>query len=257
MAHVRITFLGHASFRFESDRGTVVYFDTWLDANPTAKVKVAQVRKADLVIATHGHGDHVGDSFEICRRTGATFVGNYELCLVVAAHGLEMGSRATPMNPGGSLKLADVTLTMTHAHHSLSMAPHLIKGSPAEHEYFRPDGAVAGFVLAFDNGVTLYDSADTCLFSDMQLIGQMYGPQVAILPVGGKYTMGVRQAARAASLIRPDIVIPDHYGETMGQPADIDALARGVEFLAAGTRVVPLEVGQSLTYTPFSYKVSR
>ena len=78
---------------------------------------------------------------------------------------------------------------------------------------YHTGGANAGFVMAYDNGVTVYDAGDTCLFSDMQLISQMYGPQVAILPVGGKYTMGVREGARAASLIRADIVIPCHYGQ--------------------------------------------
>ena len=115
---------------------------------------------------------------------------------------------------------------------------------------------MAGFVLSFDDGVTIYDSADTCLFSDMQLIGQMHGPQVAILPVGGMFTMGVREAARAASLIRPDVVIPCHYGEIMGQPADIEELRRGVEFLSAGTKVAELAVGQTLSYTPSSFRVA-
>ena len=256
MASAKITFLGHASFRFESEKGTVVFFDTWLDENPTARLKVSQVRKADIVIASHGHNDHVGDSFAICKRTRARFVGNYEMCLVAEAHGLKLGSRAVPLNPGGSTKIKDVTITMTQAHHSLSMSPSLVKGAPADGDYFRPDGAVGGFVLAFDNGVTIYDAADTCLFSDMQLIGQMYGPQIAILPAGGKYTMGVREAARAASLIRPDIVIPCHYGDIMGQPADMAELRKGVEFLAAGTRLAPLKVGQTLTFTASQHKIS-
>ena len=102
MASAKITFLGHASFRFESEKGTVVFFDTWLDENPTARLKVSQVRKADIVIASHGHNDHVGDSFAICKRTRARFVGNYEMCLVAEAHGLKLGSRAVPLNPGGS-----------------------------------------------------------------------------------------------------------------------------------------------------------
>ena len=257
MATAKITYLGHASFRFESQKGTVIYFDPWLDANPTATLKVAQVRKADIVIASHGHNDHVADAFELCRRTKAKFVGNYELCLVAQEHGLKLGSRALPMNPGGTVKVKDVSITMTQAIHSQSLSPNLSKGAPPEDQYFRPDGTVGGFVLAFDNGVTIYDAADTCLFSDMQLIGQMYGPQVAILPVGGKFTMGVREAARAASLVRPDVVIPCHYGDKVGQPADIGALRQGVEFLAAGTRVAPMKVGQTLTYTAASFTVGR
>ena len=120
---------------------------------------------------------------------------------------------------------------------------------------YHTGGATAGFVMAYASGVTVYDAGDTCLFSDMQLISQMYGPQVAILPVGGKYTMEVREGARAASLVRADIVIPCHYGETLGQPADIDELARQVAFLSPGTAVVPLAPNQSLVYTASSYEV--
>jgi len=255
MASVKITFLGHASFRFESDKGTVVYFDPWLDENPTAKTKVSQVRKADIVIASHGHHDHCADAFAICKKTKARFVGGYEMCLVADANGLKIGSRAVPMNPGGSLKMKDVNITMTQAIHSLSLSPSL-SGTLPEGAHFHPDGSVSGFVLAFDNGITIYNSADTCLFSDMQLIGQMHGPQISILPVGGKYTMGVREAARAASLIRPEIVIPGHYGATMHQPADIGELKRGVKFLSANTRVEELKVGQTLTYTASQSRVS-
>ena len=111
-------------------------------------------------------------------------------------------------------------------------------------------------VMAFDNGITVYDTADTTVFSDMQLIGQMHGPQVAVLPVGGKYTMGIREAARAASFIRPDIVIPCHYGETLGQPADIDALTEAVAFLSPNTKVVALEPGGSVTYHTSSFEVN-
>jgi L-ascorbate metabolism protein UlaG (beta-lactamase superfamily) len=256
MASIKVTFLGHASFRFESEKGTVIYFDAWLDNNPTAKMKVSQVRKADIVIATHGHNDHVGDSFEICKRTRAKFVGNYEMCLTADQNGIKMGSRSTPMNPGGTVKIKDVSITMTQAFHSLSMSPNLAKGAPSAHEYFRPDSAVSGFILAFDNGITIYDSADTCLFSDMQLIGQMYGPQIAVLPVGGKYTMDIRQAARAASFISPDVVIPCHYGPVMGQPADIKALGQAIEFLSPNTKLTEMRVGQTLTYTASSFKIA-
>ena len=255
MASVKITFIGHASFKFESEKGTIIYFDAWLDANPTAKMKLSQVRKADIVIATHGHGDHVGDAFEICKRTRAKFIGNYEMCVVAEAHGLKMGTRAMSMNPGGTVKVKDATITMTQAIHSLSMAPFLKHGPPKEGEYFRPDSCVSGFTIAFDNGITIYDTSDTCLFSDMQLIGQMHGPQIAIMPGGGQYTMGVREAARAASLIRPDIVIPCHYGEVMGQPADIGQLSREVAFLSPNTKVAAMEPGQTLTYKSSSYAV--
>ncbi len=257
MAHVKITYIGHASFRFDSQKGTSVFFDAWLDENPLAKLKLAQVKKADIVVASHGHNDHIGDSFALCKKTRAKFVGNYELCLAAQANGLALGSRALPLNPGGSIKVKDVQLTMVQAFHSLSMSPRVMPGPLGEGQVFHADGTVGGYVMAFDNGISIYDTSDTCLFSDMQLIGQMYGPQVAILPVGGKFTMGVREAARAASYIRPDIVIPCHYGEVMGQPADIEELKAQVKFLSPNTEVVALKPGQSVTYTASSYRVGK
>ncbi|MDA0745903.1 MAG: metal-dependent hydrolase [bacterium] len=255
MASIKITLLGHASFRFEPDTGEVVYFDPWLDGNPACDLSVADVKEADVVVATHGHNDHIGDSFAICKQTGAIFVGNYELCLVAAKSGLEFGRQAIPMNPGGTAVLPGLKITATQAFHSLSMSANQSLGDVPGDLYFRPDGAVCGMVLQFENGITVYDTSDTTVFGDMALISQMYGPQVAILPVGGKFTMGVREAARAASLIRPDVVIPCHYGEAVGQPADIDALAKGVSFLSANTRVVKLEPGQALSYTASHFGV--
>lgn len=257
MASVEITYIGHASFRFKSDKGTVVYFDAWLDDNPTSRMKLADVRKADVAVASHGHTDHVGDSFGICKRTRAKFVGCYELCLVAQAHGLKMEKQALPMNPGGSVKVKDVDITMTQAHHSMSLSGHVLKKPLPEGLLFHPDGAAAGFVLAFDNGITIYDGADTCLFGDMQLIGQMYGPQIAILHAGGKYTMGLREAARAASFLRPDILIPCHYGQLVGQPVDIDELSRMVRFLCPTIKVVPLKPGQTMNYAASTCKIKR
>ena len=255
MASIKITLLGHASMRLEADSGQVVYFDPWLDDNPTCNLGVADVEKADVVIASHGHMDHIGDSYAICQKTGATFVGNYELCVVAEKNGMELGGNALPMNPGGTVELPGLKVTATQAFHSLSMSPGLALGDPPEGSYFHPDGAVCGMVMAFENGITVYDTADTTVFSDMQLISQMHGPQIAILPAGGMYTMGIREAARAASLIRPDIAIPCHYGEEVGQPADMDALSKAVNFLSPNTKVVPLDPGETVSYTTSQFEV--
>lgn len=255
MSSIRITLLGHASFRMECDNGQIVYFDPWLDGNPTCDVSLADVDRADVVIATHGHNDHIADAFKLCEKTGASFVGNYELCQTAAKNGLTVGENAVPLNPGGTAEVKGLQVTAVQAFHSLSMSTNLSLGGVPDDLYFRPDGAVCGMVIRFPNGLTVYDTSDTSLFSDLQLISQMYGPQVAILPVGGKYTMGIREGARAASLIRPDVVIPCHYGEATGQPADIDAFTQGVEFQAAGTKVAALQPGQTLVYTKSEFQV--
>lgn len=256
MKSVKVTFIGHASFRYESDQGSVAYFDPWIDNNPTATMKLGQVRKADIVIASHGHEDHIGDSYEICKKTKATFVGNYELCMVAEqVHGLKMGSGSLPMNPGGTVRVKDAQISMVQGHHSLSLSSSVTGTDLPPGVLFHPDSSANGFVVAYDNGITVYNTGDTCLFSDMQLIGQMYGPQVVIMPVGGKFTMGIREAARAASLIRPDIVIPCHHSSIMGQPADIGELKNAVKFLSPNTDVVDMKAGQTLTFTSSSYRV--
>ena len=256
MASVEITFLGHASFRLEPDTGEVVYFEPWLNDNPTCDLTVEDVDRADVVVASHGHNDHIGDSYAVCRKTGATFVGNYELCLTAAKNGLELHTQAIPMNPGGTVEARGVRITATQAFHSLSMSPNQSLGPPPEDAYFRPDGGVCGIVMGFANGISVYDSSDTTVFGDMQLIGEMYSPQVAIFPVGGKFTMGIREAARAASLVRPDIVIPCHYGEAVGQPADIDKLSEAITFLSPNTKLVKLDPGQSVTYETSTYRIN-
>jgi L-ascorbate metabolism protein UlaG (beta-lactamase superfamily) len=255
MSSVRITLLGHASFRMESDTGEVLYLDPWLDGNPTCDVTVDDVERADVVVATHGHNDHIADAFKLCKKTGASFVGNYELCLTAAKNGLKVGENAFPLNPGGTASVKGFDITGVQAFHSLSMSTNLELGGVPDDMYFRPDGAVCGMVIRFQNGVTVYNTADTSLFSDMQLISQLYGPQIAILPIGGKYTMDIRAGARAASLIRPEVVIPCHYGEKTGQPADVDAFTQGVAFQAAGTQVAALQPGQTLSYTKSSFAV--
>lgn len=251
MASIRIDFLGHASFRLESD-GTVIYFDAWLDDNPVCTLKTADVKRADVIIATHGHIDHIGDSIQIAKQTGAMFVSNYEMCVVAeAVGGLTLGERSLPLNPGGTGTVKNVAVTLVQAHHSLSLG---IGGTPDGH-YYRPDSAVCGVIMAFDNGLTVYDTSDTALFSDMQLIAQMYGPQIAIMPVGGKYGMDIKAGARAASFIRPDLVIPCHYDTFPDQRADIEQMQMMAEFLCPNTKVVKVLPGQSLTYQTSSYKV--
>ena len=255
MANISITFLGHASFKFTSENGTISYLDPWLDDNPTATVSKSDIDKADIVMATHGHTDHFGDCYDICKKTNATFVGDYELSEAALGIGIAQ-ENIYSLNPGGSVKLNDLNITMTQAQHSHSLSKHVLPAPLPEGMLYHAGGNVAGFIMSYDNGITIYNSSDTGVFSDMQLISQMYRPQIAILPVGGKFTMGVREATKAASFIRADIIIPCHYGEEIGQPADINRLVEQVEFACPGSKVVPIKTNQTLIYTSSSHKIS-
>lgn len=256
MASLKITHIGYTSYRFESEAGTVIYLDPWLEGNSRANMALADVDRADAVVVTHGHMDHLGDSIAICKATGAMFLGSYELQLLAEANGLTMAANASmPIGIGGTRRIKDVAITATQTHHSTSMGMPETSTLP-DGLVFHPDGGVSGMILAFDNGITVYYASDTGVFSDMQLISQMYGPQIAILPTGGVHTMGMREAARAAGFIRPEILIPCHYGEDVGQPCDIDALTTAVAMLTPATEVVTLESDDTLTYTTSSYKIS-
>ncbi|MFM1548383.1 MAG: metal-dependent hydrolase [Lentisphaeria bacterium] len=256
MASLKITHIGYTSYRFESEAGTVIYLDPWLEGNSRANMALADVDRADAVVVTHGHMDHLGDSIAICKATGAMFLGSYELQLLAEANGLTMAANASmPIGIGGTRRIKDVAITATQTHHSTSMGMPETSTLP-DGLVFHPDGGVSGMILAFDNGITVYYASDTGVFSDMQLISQMYGPQIAILPTGGVHTMGMREAARAAGFIRPEILIPCHYGEDVGQPCDIDALTTAVAMLTPATEVVTLESDDTLTYTTSSYEIS-
>jgi len=239
MARISITWLGHASFLFMGEGGDRIYFDPWISGNPKCPITLDEVTAADVVVCSHGHSDHLGQSVEICRKTGAILIGSPEVCNFAHRFGVENNRQSRPMNIGGTVRVHDCAYTMVQATHSTSMAgPRYAAERIAE-----PDGAVCGFFLQWDNGIVVYDAADTGVFGDMALFSQMYGPQIAILPVGGKYTMGVREAARAASLIRPEVVIPCHYDTFPDQAADIGELARQVADLSPQTRVAALEYG--------------
>jgi L-ascorbate metabolism protein UlaG (beta-lactamase superfamily) len=250
MGSIKIDFLGHASFRFEVD-GTIIYFDPWLDDNPVCSLKTADVQDADIVIVTHGHSDHVGDSFQVAKQTEATLVSNYEMCVVADTAGVPFEEQSVSLNPGGTGRVKNVEITLVPAHHSLSLG----YGDVPEGHFFRPDSAVCGVVMAFNNGITVYNTSDTALFSDMQLIGQMYGPQIAILPVGGKYGMDIKAGVRAASYIRPEVVIPCHYDTFPNQRADIETMQMLAEHMCPNTAIAKVLPGQSLTYHSSRYEI--
>jgi L-ascorbate metabolism protein UlaG (beta-lactamase superfamily) len=186
----RITWYGHAAFLVEVG-GKKILIDPWI-SNPLSPVSVDKIPDPDYIIVTHDHGDHVGDSVKILRRSrNAKIVAIYELADHIAS---EAGAkdRAIGANIGGPISLEGVTVYLTPAMHSSS------KGSPT------------GVVIQ-SSETTIYHAGDTGVFSDMALIRELYEPRIAMIPIGGHFTMGIREAVKALELLRPSIAIPMHY----------------------------------------------
>jgi L-ascorbate metabolism protein UlaG (beta-lactamase superfamily) len=195
---VRITYYGHAAFKL-SGQGVSLLIDPWL-SNPLLNTPVEEVGQVDLILVTHGHGDHVGDTVAVARKTGAGCVAIHELSQILAGWGV---SQVVGMNKGGSFTAKGVTITMTQAVHS----------STAEVEgQMVPAGDPVGFVIGFPNGFTVYHAGDTAVFRDMELIRDLYHPELAMLPIGSHYVMNPAEAAYACRLLKPQWVIPMHYG---------------------------------------------
>lgn len=192
--------LGHASFHLQTAKGTSILIDPWLESNPSFPKNWKAPEKIDLVLCTHGHGDHIGDALSIDKKYHPTFVGIYEL---VAWLGSKGAKKFVGMNIGGTHRFQDVEATLVEARHSSGIED----GGKVIYA-----GEPAGFVIRVDGEPTIYHSGDTALFSDMKLIRELYAPEIACLPIGDHYTMGPRAAALAAEFVGCEKVIPIHYG---------------------------------------------
>ena len=196
----RITYLGHATFRFVTAGGEQIIIDPFLTDNPQTPDELKRVGELDTILITHGHFDHFSDVMPLVGQTGAGTVSNFEIFAYLQREGVE---DATPVQKGGSVQVGGIKVTATHAFHSSSIA--LDDGS------FIYAGEPMGFVVEFESGVKLYHAGDTALFGDMQLIGEIYSPDLALLPIGDRLTMGPLEAAHAARLLRVEHVVPMHY----------------------------------------------
>lgn len=189
---IELTWLGHSGFLVHGARTTVA-IDPFLTGNPKAPFGPDRV-ECDAIVLTHGHDDHLGDTVAIAKRTGATVFGVFELCNFLEERGVE---RLEPGNPGGRIAAPWGSVAFTPAFHSSSSGGRYL-------------GQPTGVILQID-GVTIYHCGDTALFSDMKLIGELYRPAAAMIPIGDRFTMGPELATRAAEWIGAPIAIPIHY----------------------------------------------
>lgn len=237
---MKITWLGHGSFKLET-RGCIVYLDPWLRGNPACPIKIESVTEADMVCVTHGHIDHLGDSIEIIEKTGGIFVGTPELGFYAQGKGISLDNLC-PLNIGGSATIRGVKVIMTDAVHTSDIMI-------SDTEEVAGSGA-CGYVLVTEDDVRIYFAGDTGVFGDMRLINELYKPQVAIMPIGGKYTMGIREATTAARLVGAEVFIPMHYNTFPDQMADLEELKDMMKITAPHTQLVTLKPGEHYTYPP-------
>ena len=216
---MKIKFYGHAGIKIEDN--LVILIDPWLNDNPLATIKAKDITKADYIIATHNHFDHVNDIPLIAKNTGATVISIVETAEDLSLKGCE---KTIGCNIGGIVKLEGLELIFTQAFHSMSS---------------NPSG-----VIMFYNNKTIYHAGDTGVFGDMELIGAMYPIDLAVLPVGGHFTMGIKEAQKAVELLKPKKVIPIHYNTFDLIKQDIDQ-----DFLKEySSELLILKPGEEITF---------
>src|SRR3984885_3013013 len=217
---IRLTWLGHSTFRIETAAGKTILIDPWVMGNPMCPEAEKKVKKADILLCTHGHFDHIGDAVEIVKQHNPLVVGIFELCGWMEKKGAKQTS---PMNKGGTQTVGDIKVTMVHADHScgISDGDQIVYG-----------GEACGYVIEFPEGLKIYHAGDTAVFGDMAFIRELYAPETVVLPMRDRFVMSPRASPHVSHMMHPLAVIPMHFGtfpQLTGTPGEFRSLVPGIE----------------------------
>lgn len=230
-----LTWLGHATFLLLTPGGKRLMVDPWLDGNPMTPVGGEPLAPLDAILVTHAHHDHTADVVRLWQKYRCPVVGIHEVAMYFERQGI---SNALGMGKGGTAEVAGVRLTMTHAVHSSSfdsMPEPLYGGEPA------------GYVVTLENGAKVWFSGDTGPTMDMQIVGDLYAPDVAVMPIGDHYTMGPREAAYAAKLVRAKWIVPSHWGTFPLLTGTPEALREQLKAMGVAAEVVAPRPGEPVS----------
>ena len=230
----KLTYFGHSTFSLTTPSGQVALIDPFISGNPSCPQSLKKVPRLDVIFLSHAHGDHLGDTLALAKQHRPKIVAIYETCLWIESKGFEEETR--PMGKGGTQSVGEFEVTMTHAFHSNSI------DEPGKIVYA---GEPAGLIIRLPGGVSIYHAGDTAVFGDMKIIGELYKPDVALLPIGDHFTMGPREAAYAIRLLGVKDVVPMHYATFPFLTGTPDALRRETSGIP-GLEIHTLNPGETL-----------
>lgn len=230
-----LTWLGHNSYKLVTRGAKTILLDPWVESNPATPKDQQTFDKIDVMSITHGHGDHMADAVTLAKKFKPTIICNYEIHLYLSKKGVQ---NTSPMNKGGWQEAAGVKFRMVHATHSSGIedGQQIIYG-----------GEAAGYVLTLEDGTRIYNAGDTAVNMDMQLIGELYQPDIALLPIGNLFTMCPYEAAVAARMLKPKYIVPAHYGTFPALSGTPEELKEELKKRNVDAEVIALRPGDTLT----------